>query len=65
MPEVVFFEAGDPDTDSVSHFWASLYAFFSIFVLPFCRGEKTVQHISKSFWGIMKWLNSSQYTVKN
>jgi hypothetical protein len=35
---------------NVSPAWATFPVFFSDIFLPFCRGEKVVQHITNSVW---------------
>ncbi len=47
MAEVVFFEAVDLATDSVSHFSYPLYAFFSIFFDHFVENKK-LRNISQT-----------------
>ena len=50
---------------NVSLVWTPFDTFFSNIFLPFCRGEKVVQHIINSVWRLMKWLNGSWYTEKH
>jgi hypothetical protein len=64
-PRAGFLEVVDLFIGIVTDFSHQSQTFFTILFLPFCRGEKIVQHTWNSLWDVLKWLNGSIYTAKN